>query len=293
VAKPKKPEPDAGGFKPGEFEEVELPGVEATAEAEEFEDVDVVMSSLGTRVPVDKLMPAKEQLAKKLILDVADEAFSAESGTDTHGFENIVAVGISEKTVRNHASNYIEVIVAGVEAVLLIFVAVPLWAKAAEGFPPESKSTVVQIVAQQFNWNVRYPGKDSTFGKQDMHFVNDTNLFGIDPGDAKGKDDVQMAPAPEIHVPVNKPVIAYISSKDVIHSFKVIAMRVTQDAIPGMRIPIWFVPTKVGHYQINCAQLCGNGHSAMANGMLIVESQEDFNKWIEAKSKSGGAQSLE
>src|SRR6185503_11643745 len=101
--------------------------------------------------------------------------------------------------VRNHASNYIEVIVAGVEAVLLIFVAVPLWAKAAEGFPPESKSTVVQIVAQQFNWNVRYPGKDSTFGKQDMHFVNDTNLFGIDPGDAKGKDDVQMAPAPEIH----------------------------------------------------------------------------------------------
>jgi hypothetical protein len=99
MAKPKKPESDAGGFKPGEFEEVELPGVEALAEAEEFEDVDVVMSSLGTRVSVDKLLPAKEQLAKKLILDVADEAFSAESGTDTHGFENIVAVGISEKTV--------------------------------------------------------------------------------------------------------------------------------------------------------------------------------------------------
>jgi cytochrome c oxidase subunit 2 len=99
-------------------------------------------------------------------------------------------------------------------------------------FPTPEASTVVHVVAQQFNWNVRYPGKDAAFGKQDMHFVTETNLFGIDPNDLKGKDDVQMAPAPEIHVPVNKPVIAYISSKDVIHSFKVIAMRVTQDAIP-------------------------------------------------------------
>ena len=193
--------------------------------------------------------------------------------------------------VRNHASNYIEVIVAGVEAVLLIFIAVPLWAKASDGFPPESESTPVQIVAQQFNWNVRYPGKDAAFGKQNMHFVAETNLFGIDPVDPKGKDDVQVAPAAEIHVPGNKPVIAYISSKDVIHSFKVIAMRVTQDAIPGMRIPIWFRPTMEGRYQINCAQLCGNSHSSMSSGFLIVESQEAFDKWL--GSKSGGATSFE
>ena len=62
----------------------------------------------------------------------------------------------------------------------------------------------------------------------------------------------------EIHVPVDKPVIVYVSSKDVIHSFKVVAMRVCQDAIPGLRIPCWFTPTKVGRYQINCAQLCGS-----------------------------------
>jgi cytochrome c oxidase subunit 2 len=138
---------------------------------------------------------------------------------------------------------------------------------------------------------VRYPGKDAAFGKQDMHFVTETNLFGIDPNDLKGKDDVQMAPAPEIHVPVNKKVIAYISSKDVIHSFKVIAMRLTQDAIPGMRIPIWFLPTKEGRYQINCAQLCGNSHSSMSSGFLIVESQEAFEKWL--GSRAGGATTLE
>src|SRR6266496_4368273 len=159
--------------------------------------------------------------------------------------------------VQNHASNYIEAAVALVEGVLLIFVAVPLWAKAVDKFPDENKATVVRIAAQQFQWNARYWGKDGVFGKQDMRFVTAENPFGIDPSDPAGKDDVSVLN--EIHVPVNKPVIAYITSKDVIHSFKIIAMRVTQDAIPGMRIPMWFTPTKVGRYQINCAQLCGIG----------------------------------
>jgi cytochrome c oxidase subunit 2 len=193
--------------------------------------------------------------------------------------------------VRNHASNYIEVAVAIVEGVLLLGVAVPLWGKAVGGLPSEGESTVVQVVGQQFNWNVRYPGKDGKFGKQSMDFVNSTNLFGIDPSDENGKDDVSVLSLGEMHVPVNKPVIAYISSKDVIHSFKVIAMRVTQDAIPGMRVPIWFKPTKVGRYQINCAQLCGNAHSAMTSGIMVVEPEADFQKWL--GSKSGPAQSLE
>ncbi|SRR6266404_7940813 len=191
--------------------------------------------------------------------------------------------------VKGHASNYIEGAVAVVEGVLLIGVAVPLWAKAAGGFPKESESTVVQIVGQQFNWNARYPGKDGRFGKQDMRFVTAENIFGIDPNDPQGKDDVQVMH--EVHVVVNKPVIAYISSKDVIHSFKIIAMRVTQDAIPGMRIPIWFEPTKEGRYQINCAQLCGNAHSAMTAGTLVVESQPAFDKWL--ASKVGATTSFE
>jgi cytochrome c oxidase subunit II len=154
----------------------------------------------------------------------------------------------------------------------------------------------VQLVAQQFNWNFRYPGKDGTFGRQEMKFVTSENVFGIDPSDEHGKDDVQTLN--DLHVPLvklpdgkNKPVIIYISSKDVIHSFKVIALRVTQDAIPGMRVPIWFRPTTEGRYQINCAQLCGNSHSSMSQGFLVVESQADFDKWL--ASKSGAATSFE
>ena len=191
--------------------------------------------------------------------------------------------------VRGHASNYLEVGVALVEAVLLIFVAVPIWARNVSQLPSPAESTVIQVAAQQFAWTVRYAGPDGVFGRQDMKFVAADNVFGVDPADASGKDDIQLLN--EIHVPVNKPVIIYLSSKDVVHSLKIIAMRVCQDAIPGLRVPVWFTPTKIGRYQINCAQLCGNGHSAMSGGFLTVESQADFDKWI--KSKSGAATSFE
>src|SRR5215510_2369510 len=68
--------------------------------------------------------------------------------------------------VKNHASNYVEGAVALIEGVLLIGLAVPLWATAVDKFPKDSESTVIHIVAEQFNWNVRYPGKDGIFGKQ-------------------------------------------------------------------------------------------------------------------------------
>lgn len=198
--------------------------------------------------------------------------------------------------VKNHASNYIEGAVALVEGVLLVGVAVPFWARAVDKFPKENESTVVQVVAQQFAWNVRYPGKDAVFGKQDMRFVTAENAFGVDPNDAPGKDDVQVLN--ELHIPLVKnpdgqfkPVIIYISSKDVIHSFKVLAMRMTQDAIPGMRVPIWFRPTREGRFQINCAQLCGNGHSSMSAGFITVESEQAYEKWL--ASKAGAATSFE
>jgi cytochrome c oxidase subunit II len=191
--------------------------------------------------------------------------------------------------VRSHASNYIELAVAAIEAVLLVGIAVPIWAKAVDKFPPASESTVIQIVAQQYAWNVRYPGPDGVFGRQDMKFVTSDNVFGVDPTDAHGKDDIQTLN--DVHVVVNKPVIIYLSSKDVIHSLRILAMRVCQDAIPGLRIPVWFTPTKIGKYQINCAQLCGPGHASMSGGFLTVESQADFDKWI--ASKSGASASFE
>lgn len=195
--------------------------------------------------------------------------------------------------IRGHASNYIEAIVALVEGVLLIGFAVPLWAHAVDQFPgPEKNPVRLKVVAQQFFWNVFYPGPDGEFGKQDLSLVTQDNPWGFDKNDPKGKDD--FSTQNEIHVPVNRPVIITVTSKDVIHSFKIIAMRVTQDAIPGVPIPVHFTPTKTGIYQINCAQLCGVGHSTMAGGRLFVDTEDDYNKWLKTKAKSGGgAQTFE
>ena len=72
---------------------------------------------------------------------------------------------------------------AAAEGLILVLLAVPYWGRAVDSFPAEKESTVVQVVAQQFAWNIRYPGKDGEFGRQDMRFVNETNVFGIDPTD--------------------------------------------------------------------------------------------------------------
>jgi cytochrome c oxidase subunit II len=189
--------------------------------------------------------------------------------------------------VRSHFSTYVEVGVAVTEAVLLIGFAVPLWARNVEKFPAEKDSTVVRVTGQQFAWHARYTGPDGTFGKQDVKFVSAKNPLGVDSNDPASKDDVTVVtPSSEIVVPVDKPVIAHLSSMDVIHSFKVIPMRVNQDATPGMSVPIHFKPTKVGSYPINCAQLCGVGHYSM-KAVLKVVPAEEFDTWV--KSKAGAA----
>jgi len=190
---------------------------------------------------------------------------------------------------RSHASSWIELLVAGVEVVLLVGFAIPMWREASDvtRLPNPKEALQIQIMGQQFGWNARYAGKDGEFGKQSMTWVKEDNMFGVDPADVRGKDDAVVYN--DLHVPIGKPVIAYIGSKDVIHSFKIIAMRVTQDAIPGMRIPCWFKATKEGRYQINCAQLCGAGHYSMSGGFVTVESQEKFDQWLESKTKASAA----
>ena len=187
---------------------------------------------------------------------------------------------------------YVELGVVLAEVVLLVGIAIPLWGKNVQKFPDPKDAVVVQVQAQQFGWNFRYAGPDGKFGQQDMKLISDSNLFGVDTNDPAGKDDVQYYNG-NLHVVLNKPVLIYLSSKDVIHSFKVISMRVTQDAIPGLRIPITFTPNKLGRYQINCAQLCGGGHSSMSGGFVLVESQDDFDKWMKTKTAAATPTSFE
>lgn len=191
--------------------------------------------------------------------------------------------------VRSHVSSYLEICVAAVEAILLVGFAIPMWARGASpgNFPAEKDATVIRIIGKQFSWMARYPGPDGVFGKGDARLVSAQNPLGVDPDDPQGKDDI-VVDSSEVVVPVGKPVIAHIGSLDVIHSFAVKPMRLTQDAIPGLSIPVWFKPTTVGTNQINCAQLCGNGHANM-RGLLKVVTPEEYQDWLKSKAKTAGA----
>jgi hypothetical protein len=77
----------------------------------------------------------------------------------------------------------------------------------------------------------------------------------------------------------------HLFSKDVIHSFGVYEMRVKQDAIPGMNVPVWFIPTRQGQYEIACSQLCGMGHYRM-RGFVTVQSRQAFESWLADEEKA-------
>lgn len=178
--------------------------------------------------------------------------------------------------VRSHASSHLEITVVLIEAVLLIGFALPIWARRVNDFPKEG-ALRVRVIGQQFSWMFHYPGRDGVFGRQDSSLVSASNPIGLDAADPAGKDDIVSTN--ELHLPVNRAVIAEVSSKDVIHSFSLQHMRVGQDAIPGSRVPMWFKPTKVGSYEVICGQLCGLGHYAMKASMS-VDSNEDFEGWM-------------
>lgn len=163
--------------------------------------------------------------------------------------------------------------------------AIPTWNRIKARFPPADKSNVVEVVAEQYAWNIHYPGRDGKFGRRDARFIDSANTFGLDPDDPAGKDDVVSQN--EMHLPLGMPTLARLSSKDVIHSFFIPEFRVKQDATPGMKIPVWFEPTLAGTFEIACAQLCGIGHTMM-RGDVIVESRDKFEAWLKSQARGKG-----
>jgi cytochrome c oxidase subunit II len=146
-------------------------------------------------------------------------------------------------------------------------------------FVPASRNTIqVEATTNQFVYNFRYPGADGKFGRLDASLVNAPagNPLGIDPADPAGRDD---AVVPVLTIPVNRPVELLLRSQDVIHNFFVRELRLQQDAVPGMVIPIHFTANRIGRYEIVCTQLCGLGHHTM-HGFMDVVSESDYERFL-------------
>jgi cytochrome c oxidase subunit II len=173
------------------------------------------------------------------------------------------------------------IIVVGIEILALTFMGSKAWA-AINLAPPDADSLHIDVQAEQFAFWFRYAGPDGKFGALHPEKIDeaDGNYFGLDPrNDVAARDDLVVG---TLVIPVNRPILLTLHSKDVGHSFYVPVLRIQQDFVPGLDIPVHFTATQTGKYEIVCTQLCGLGHYNM-RAYLQVMSEGDYEQWLKTQ----------
>ena len=204
----------------------------------------------------------------------------------------------SYKGVESHYSSILEAAVAVIEVVILFGFAFPIWAERVNDVPDSRDAVHLRVVAQQYAWNIHYPGPDGIFGKVSSELVDEQeNPIGLDRSSDNASDD--FFTINQLHIPVNQDIRIDLTSKDVIHNFKLPELRVSQDAIPGMSIPVHFKATSTSEeflkttigtkregksLEIACAQLCGLGHYRM-KGYLTITEQDEYITWLDEQAE--------
>ena len=177
---------------------------------------------------------------------------------------------------------------------------------------------LVELYAQQFNWKARYAGQDNVLGKANVRLINldNANILGLDESDPNAQDDVITT---ELHLPVGRPVLFKMRSQDVLHSAYMPHFRAQMNCVPGMITQFAFTPTvtteemrlnpdiyekvkNINRIRVNkskklqakgeepldryefdylllCNKICGKSHYNMQM-KIIVESEEDYNEWL-------------
>lgn len=174
------------------------------------------------------------------------------------------------------------------EGWLTVLTAVGIFAMLAPGLyvysaminPPTDAATV-EVLGQQWQWRFRFPGADGRLGRSDARFISPEQPFGLDPDDPATLDDVLVDSA-ELHLPLGRPVVVLLRSRDVLHNFYVPPFRAKMDLVPGLVSRFWVTPTQPGRFAILCAELCGVGHFNM-RGEVVVEDATAFAGWLAAQ----------
>jgi len=170
----------------------------------------------------------------------------------------------------------------------LIIYGLRTWDRAMN--PDISDATVIEVYSKQFDWTARYSGADNILGDANFRLVEGRNTLGVDINDEKAADDIVVR---EVHLPVNKPVLLKFRSRDVIHSAFLPHFRVQMNCVPGLSTQFAFTPTKTTaemkenegeefEYVLLCNKICGSAHFNMQM-KFVVESEEDYNKWINSQ----------
>jgi cytochrome c oxidase subunit 2 len=227
-----------------------------------------------------------------------------------------------KKAVYVHGNHKLEVLWTIVPAFILVLIGVlqmNTWAniKYQSRMPQPGRDTQqIEVVARQWEWRMRYPSPARleamradpsaalSFASDphidDVHVANEVHVWRNE----KGKKDPQK-------------VLISLKTRDVLHSFKLVNLRLMQDAVPGKTIPVWFMveeeyntkfdeaagkwrdgydektgkwaeydaktglwsqPDKI--WELGCAEYCGTRHTAMKGKLFVHKNREDFVKWL-------------
>ena len=172
---------------------------------------------------------------------------------------------VTRKASYFHGSQRLEVIWTIIPSAILVFIALyqmGTWASIKFRSAAPKVQPIAEVTGRQFQWVMRYPGRDGKLStKDDLHMIND------------------------LHFVKGKPALIYLKSSDVLHSFFLPQLRIKQDAVPGLTIPVWFDTDQAGHYELVCAELCGWGHYKMRGNVTVHDTQRDFDEWQESALK--------
>jgi cytochrome c oxidase subunit II len=162
----------------------------------------------------------------------------------------------------SHGSHTLEVIWTIVPAGILLFIALyqmDVWAQyRIKSYYPTKMEPIAEVTARQFEWRIRYPAR----GKKLMPTPQPDDIFTVN----------------DLRVPTGHPVAISLRSDDVQHSFFVPELRVKQDAVPGLVIPVWWEMTAQGSFDLVCAELCGWGHYKM-KARVVALPEREFEAW--------------
>ncbi len=166
----------------------------------------------------------------------------------------------------SHGSHSLELIWTIVPAFVLVFIALyqmDVWAEyRVQSFYPEATKedgSAAELMARQFEWRIRYAAP----GKQLTDEPVDGDLYWVN----------------EVHVATSVPVKMNLRTQDVQHAFFAPQLRLKQDAVPGLIIPVWFEIPEAGDYDLVCAELCGWGHYKM-RAKIVAESKPSLNQYL-------------
>ncbi len=167
-----------------------------------------------------------------------------------------------------HGSQRLELIWTILPTIALVFIAfyqMGTWAQVKFRRASPRVRPVAEVTGRQFQWLIRYPGEDGKLHTaDDVHLVND------------------------LHFVKDEPTLIHLRSADVIHSFFLPQLRIKQDAVPGLKIPVWFDADQAGRYELACAELCGWGHYKMRGRVTVHETRAEFDGWLRSTAREQG-----